>query len=131
MSQHDAILQQALRLYQEGSYQESDAAFERIRKSPEVGYRALAGLGMVRIAQDRTSEAAELFESSLNQRANADAFYGLGYLYEIAGYTARATSFCAKALQQNPKHSAACRRLDTAVMASCRRRTRRRRLRTF
>jgi tetratricopeptide (TPR) repeat protein len=112
MSQDEAVLQQALRLYQESRYQESEAAFEQIRTSPVVGYRALAGLGMIRIAQNRMRDAAALFESSLNQKFNADAFYGLGHISEVAGETARATSLYARALQQDPSHTAANRRLD-------------------
>ncbi len=111
MSQDEAILQQALRLYQERRYQESEAAFELVRSSP-LGYRALAGLGMIRIAQNRIPDAAVLFESSLNQKFNADAFYGLGHISEVAGETARATSLYARALQQDPSHSAATKRLD-------------------
>lgn len=112
MSQDEAVLQQALRLYQERRYQESEAAFELIRSSPLLGYRALAGLGMIRIAQNRIPDATVLFDSSLNQKFNADAFYGLGHIAEVAGETARATSLYAKALQQDPSHTAANRRLD-------------------
>jgi tetratricopeptide (TPR) repeat protein len=112
MSEDEAVLQQALSLYQERRYQESEAAFEQIRMSPVVGYRALAGLGMIHIAQNQMPAGAALFESSLKQKPNADAFYGLGYISEVSGDVTGATSLYARALQQNPSHTAASRRLD-------------------
>jgi tetratricopeptide (TPR) repeat protein len=111
-SEDEALLQQALSLYSSGQYADSEKAFQQLERSPGMAHRALAGVGMIRLAEGRLPEAGSFFQASLDRQANADAFYGLGYLAELDQNVPAAHSLYEKALQQNPAHADARARLQ-------------------
>ena len=103
----DSRLERALDLYKSGDYAGSEGLLQTLQKSPDLAYRALAALGMVRMAQGRPAEAELFFNASINHRPNADAMYGLGSLAEQAGDLSNAYALYQEALQNNPFHAAA------------------------
>jgi tetratricopeptide (TPR) repeat protein len=110
--QDEALLNEALSLFRSGQYEASEKTFQQLQSSQRMEYRALAGLGMIRLAENRIDEASSLFEASLRRQVNADALYGLGYIEELGRNFSEACSLYERALQRNPSHVDARKRLQ-------------------
>lgn len=103
------LLNHAKTLFSKKKYQESEAAFEKLI---ELGAEGLYGIGLIRIVQGDFDSAVRQLQHCLRLNPqHSNAYYYIGEILAHNKAREAATAFYRRALEHNPTHVSAKRRL--------------------